>query len=128
MIVDSRARRGRDEPRAGVHFLVEGPRPPRSMAIGEVRRYILAPTYPMSYLVGRNAILALRERATAKGWTLRECHERLLAAGRIAPALIPRELGWCAALSLANTPIVRTRPWLVRRDEREEGEEGEVAL
>lgn len=57
-----------------------------------MRRYTLQPTYPSSYLVGRAAILALRERATAKGWSLRGFHDRLLAVGRIAPALVAREL------------------------------------
>ncbi len=76
-----------------VNFLVEGPRLERPTAIGEVRRHTLQPTQAMSYLVGRLAILRLRERARAKGWSLREFHDRLLATGSIAPSLAARELG-----------------------------------
>ncbi len=76
-----------------VNFLTQGPRLARPNAIAEARRHTLTPTQPSSYLVGRVSILNLRERAAARGWSLREFHERLHHLGGIAPELARRELG-----------------------------------
>lgn len=61
------------------------------MAAGEVRRYTMTPTYQSSYLLGRTAILTLREeykRRRDDGFTLREFHDRLLSYGNAPITLI----------------------------------------
>lgn len=62
---------------------------------GEVRRYCLQPTQPMSYLVGKTQILALRrecEERLGDDFSLRNFHDRLLAEGSIPVSLIRRKL------------------------------------
>jgi len=59
----------------------------------EVRRYCLTPTQPMSYLVGKTQVTALRDEWLERtGGTLREFHDRLLAEGSTPLALIRRKL------------------------------------
>ncbi|MDQ6824475.1 MAG: DUF885 domain-containing protein [Candidatus Eremiobacteraeota bacterium] len=63
----------------------------RPNAIGEVRRYTQEPTQPMSYLMGKQQIMALRERERARlggKFELRIFHDRLLSYGTIPVALI----------------------------------------
>ena len=60
-------------------------------AVGEVRRYTQSPTQPMSYLVGKQQIIELRDRQRRKlgnAFDLREFHDRLLSQGTIPVALI----------------------------------------
>jgi len=61
-------------------------------AVAEVRRYTLTPTQPSSYALGREAILALRDKARAKGWGMRFFHDKLLAAGSLPPKLLARDV------------------------------------
>lgn len=67
----------------------------RPLALSEVKRYTETPTQPSSYLVGREKILALRDRAK-KEWgasfTLKRFHDELLSHGTIAPGLIEEEM------------------------------------
>lgn len=61
---------------------------------GEVRRYCLSPTQPMSYLVGKLAIMKLREdmkRKLKEKFSLYDFHNAILKEGSIPPKLI--ELG-----------------------------------
>ncbi len=61
----------------------------------EVRRYAAEPTQAMSYLVGREAVLRLREewRERRRGkLDLRTFHDRFLAEGSIPVALIRRRM------------------------------------
>ncbi|HLW38643.1 MAG TPA: DUF885 domain-containing protein, partial [Candidatus Eremiobacteraceae bacterium] len=63
----------------------------RPNAIGEVRRYTQEPTQPMSYLMGKQQIMDLREREKARlraTFDLRSFHDRLLSYGTIPVALI----------------------------------------
>jgi uncharacterized protein (DUF885 family) len=58
----------------------------RPNAIGEVRRYCQTPTYPMSYMMGKREILALRRAVRERkgaGFRLREFHNELLSFGSI---------------------------------------------
>ena len=62
---------------------------------GEVRRYCLQPTQPMSYLVGKTQLLALRreyQQRLGDAYSLRDFHDRLLAEGSIPVSLIRRKL------------------------------------
>jgi uncharacterized protein (DUF885 family) len=61
----------------------------------EVRRYCLSPSQPMSYLVGKTQLLALRDeyrRKVGDRFTMRDFHDRLLAEGSIPVSLIRRKL------------------------------------
>ena len=61
----------------------------------EVRRYCLQPTQPMSYLVGKTQIMALRrefEELQGDDFSLRDFHDRLLSEGSIPVSLIRRKL------------------------------------
>jgi uncharacterized protein (DUF885 family) len=66
-----------------------------TLARNEVKRYTMSPTQPLSYLVGREAIFALRERFKAQEkerFSLKRFHEELLPRGTVPPALLAREM------------------------------------
>jgi uncharacterized protein (DUF885 family) len=68
----------------------------RTLAVSEVKRYTLTPTQPLSYLIGRQMIFDLRDRARARDgarFSLKAFHTDLLAHGTIPPGLIAREMG-----------------------------------
>jgi uncharacterized protein (DUF885 family) len=75
-----------------VAYMVERPKLEPPNAIAEVRRYTLTPTQPSSYALGREAILALRDKARAKGWGMRFFHDKLLGAGSLPPKLLGRDV------------------------------------
>lgn len=65
------------------------------MALGEASRYTVGPTYPSSYMVGRNQILLLRDECRARwgdAFSLRRFHDELLSYGSLPVALIRREM------------------------------------
>jgi uncharacterized protein (DUF885 family) len=67
----------------------------RVSALAEIKRYTLTPTQPMSYLVGKLEILALRadaERRLGSRFDLHDFHAALLARGTMPPALVREEL------------------------------------
>jgi uncharacterized protein (DUF885 family) len=67
----------------------------RSLALSEVKRYTSTPTQPLSYLLGRQAILELRDRFKAREkdkFTLRAFHTEILSHGTIPPGLVAREM------------------------------------
>jgi len=49
-----------------VNMLVEKTGMPKDGAVAEVRRYTQSPGYPLSYLLGKHLILALRDQVKAK--------------------------------------------------------------
>jgi uncharacterized protein (DUF885 family) len=74
-----------------VDMLVRVARLERPNAASEVKRYTQSPTQPMSYLMGKQQILDLRERERQRrgsAFSLREFHDRLLSYGTIPMALI----------------------------------------
>jgi uncharacterized protein (DUF885 family) len=65
------------------------------LAVSEVKRYTMSPTQPLSYLVGRERILAMRARyKEQKGaaYSLKAFHTELLSHGDIAQGLVEREM------------------------------------
>jgi uncharacterized protein (DUF885 family) len=88
-------------PRAAVDFLVTRAHLERPNAEAEVRRYCASPTQPMSYLIGRREILALRDACRARAgrnFSLGEFHDALLSfggipVGLVREALLTRPLG-----------------------------------
>jgi uncharacterized protein (DUF885 family) len=65
------------------------------LAVNEVKRYTTTPTQPLSYVVGRERLLAMRERykqKTGSAFTLKAFHAEVLSHGTIAPGLVEREM------------------------------------
>ncbi|HSL93494.1 MAG TPA: DUF885 domain-containing protein, partial [Bacillota bacterium] len=78
-----------------VRLLQDKIRQEHHMATGEARRYTVGPTYPSSYMLGRDQILALREECRVKwgvGFTLKRFHDELLSYGSLPVAMIRREM------------------------------------
>lgn len=63
-----------------------------TLARSEVRRYTESPTQPLSYIVGREIILRMRERYLKDGKSLKDFHREILSRGTISPVLIAQEL------------------------------------
>jgi uncharacterized protein (DUF885 family) len=63
-------------------------------AESEVKRYIYTPTQPMSYLVGKAAIMKLREdyRAKYPQASLREFHDKVLSIGSLPLSIVRQEV------------------------------------
>jgi uncharacterized protein (DUF885 family) len=60
-----------------------------------VRRYVITPTEPMSYLVGQSRLMELRAEASRRlggRFDLYRFHGELLAWGTIPPMLLKDEL------------------------------------
>lgn len=67
----------------------------RPVAEAEVRRYVLTPTEPMSYLVGQSLLMEIRAEAARRlggRFDLQGFHTELLACGTIPPTLLRDEL------------------------------------
>jgi uncharacterized protein (DUF885 family) len=67
----------------------------RPLALSEVKRYTEEPTQPLSYLVGREMILRLRERYKQQEgdrFTLKRFHADVLSRGGIVPGLLAEEM------------------------------------
>jgi len=78
-----------------VDYLRETAMVERVNAVAEVKRYTMTPTQPMSYLVGKLEILAIRaetERRLGSRFDLHDFHAALLGRGTLPPALAREEL------------------------------------
>lgn len=65
------------------------------LAVSEVKRYTAEPTQPLSYLVGRERIFAMRDRyqrQAGAAYSLKAFHAALLSHGDIAQGLVEREM------------------------------------
>lgn len=83
-------------PEEAVRFLVEEAKLEEPNAQAEVRRYTLTPTQPMSYILGKRAILALRDqvrRRQGDRFNLRRFHNDLLSHGSLPPRLVRESMG-----------------------------------
>ncbi|MES2210540.1 MAG: DUF885 domain-containing protein [Chloroflexota bacterium] len=86
IVLDVRMHRGELSVEAATDFLVEHTRFERPHALAEVNRYTSSPTYPLSYLLGKVLLLALRDderRRQGGQFRLRTFHDTLLANGSI---------------------------------------------
>ena len=86
---------GRMSPGQAVELLTSEPGLDRASAEAEVRGYALAPGRPMSYLVGRELLLELRDEAKRRmgaRFNLYDFHKALLSSGTVPPALARMEL------------------------------------
>ena len=96
VIVDVGLQRGEMTVEEAVDFMVGEAGLVRVQAVAEVKRYTANPTQPSSYLIGKLAIVSIRERferAQGGAFSLREFHDRLLDVGSIPPRLAEAALG-----------------------------------
>jgi len=95
IIVDAKLHSGRMSYDDAWRFMVDKCWPDTAFFKAEVRRYCLSPSQPMSYLVGKTQLLALRDGFRARmgeRFSLGDFHDRLLAEGSIPVSLIRRKL------------------------------------
>ncbi len=95
VVIDAGLQSGRMTPEAAVEMLVTEVMLDKPSAESEVRSYVMAPTQPMSYLVGKLALTELRDEARKRlgsRFDLSSFHAALLASGTIPPALVAEEL------------------------------------
>jgi uncharacterized protein (DUF885 family) len=96
IVIDMRLHQGRMTPAEAVDMLVRDADIERPNAEAEVRRYTYSPGYQMAYAIGKQELLALREkvrRAEGVGFSLRGFHDRVLDEGSLPVALIAEALG-----------------------------------
>jgi len=95
IILDIRMHRGELSTQEATTFLIEETGFQRSNARAEVDWYTYRPTYPLSYLVGRTLILALRadeQRRLGGAFRLRDFHDTLVRNGSLPISFHRRSL------------------------------------
>jgi len=95
IIVDAKIHTGRMSYDDAWRFMVEKCWPDTAFFKAEVRRYCLSPSQPMSYLVGKTQLMALRDeyrKHVGDQFSLKDFHDLLLAEGSIPVSLIRRKL------------------------------------
>ena len=78
-----------------VKLLVDDVHLERLLAISEVKRYSQTPTDPSAYMVGRQLIFKLRDRAKKRdgaSFSLKAFHSDLLTRGTVPPSLLAKEI------------------------------------
>jgi uncharacterized protein (DUF885 family) len=90
VVIDPSLQTGAMSVEDAVTLLVEGAKLARAQAEGEVRRYCMTPTQPMTYAMGKEQILALRDEFA--GWPPRRFHDALLSSGTLPFALVRLEM------------------------------------
>jgi uncharacterized protein (DUF885 family) len=79
-----------------IDFMMEHVRLERVNATAEVKRYTATPTQPSSYMIGKRAIMGIRDRYRQKAgsaFDLKTFHDDLLDLGNIQPKLVEMALG-----------------------------------
>jgi uncharacterized protein (DUF885 family) len=95
VVLDCRLHTGQMSFDEAVEFLVREPMLERPNAIAEVKRYTLTPTQPMSYVVGKQELLGLREevrRRLGERFDLHDFHAAVLLAGAMPVSLVRDEV------------------------------------
>ncbi|HEX3244433.1 MAG TPA: DUF885 domain-containing protein [Chloroflexota bacterium] len=90
VVIDASLHTGQMTFDEAVNLLVDEAKLARSQAEGEVRRYTMTPTQPMTYAMGKHAILELRKEHAKL--PLREFHDKVLSHGTIPLALVKRAM------------------------------------
>ncbi|MCD4690755.1 DUF885 domain-containing protein [bacterium] len=96
IVVDTSMQRGEMSLEEGIDFMVREVKLERVNAIAEVKRYATSPTQPSSYMIGKRAIMRIRERyerEAGAGFNLKAFHDGLLDLGSIQPALVEASFG-----------------------------------
>ncbi len=105
VVVDARLQRGEMTVEDGIQFMMDEAGLERVNATAEVRRYCGSPTQPMSYTVGKLAILDIRRRfeeAAGDSFDLKAFHDRLMDLGNLPPRLAEVSLGLRSADELRS--------------------------
>ena len=95
VVIDVGLHTGRMSVEDAQRFLIEEAMLSPADALAEVRFDLVNPTQPMSYLVGKLAIVELRREAQRRlgdRFRLHDFHAALLAGGALPPALVRREI------------------------------------
>lgn len=95
VVIDAALHSGRMTWEEAVALLADDVMLDPQTAASEVDRYVMSPTEPLSYLLGKLAITDLRNEARRRlgaEFDLYAFHEALLASGTIPPALVREEL------------------------------------
>jgi uncharacterized protein (DUF885 family) len=95
VVIDAALHAGRMTWEEAVGQLVDDVMLDPQTAASEVDRYVMTPTEPLSYLLGKLAIVELLNEARRRlgaGFDLHAFHAALLASGTIPPALVREEL------------------------------------
>lgn len=95
IIIDVSLHTNRMTFRQAVNFLIKRVHLEKNSAFTEVRRYTLTPTYPLSYMIGKWQILALREKIKKKQkdkFTLKKFHQSFLLSGSIPIKFVEKEI------------------------------------
>jgi uncharacterized protein (DUF885 family) len=90
VVIDAGLHTGSMTMEQAVDLLVNEAKLARPQAEAEVRRYTMSPTQPMTYAMGKHAILELRKEYSKL--SLREFHDKLLSHGTIPLALVRRAM------------------------------------
>lgn len=83
-------------PEQAVALLTDKVHLEKTLAWSEVKRYTATPTQPLSYLIGREKIFALREEFKKKDpehFTLKRFHDDFLSHGEMPQKLVAEEMG-----------------------------------
>lgn len=88
VVIDPSLHTGRMSFEEAVRFLVDEAKLAEAQARAEVRRYTMSPTQPMTYAIGKEEILRLRQEHSSL--PLRQFHDRLLSVGTIPLSLAER--------------------------------------
>jgi uncharacterized protein (DUF885 family) len=97
VIVDVGLQLGEMTVEEAIEFMMSEVGLERVNATAEVRRYAGNPTQPSSYLVGKLAIMSIRERYESRAgsaFDLKTFHDELLDMGSIQPALVEAQFGF----------------------------------
>lgn len=95
IIVDVKLQTGQFDYDQAVKWMTETLKSDSTYIKSEVLRYTMTPGQPMTYLMGKRAIVALRDRLRQKegsAFSLKRFHDRLLAEGSIPISLIEKKL------------------------------------
>ncbi len=95
VVIDMRLHQRRMTPAEAVDMLVREADLERPNAEAEVRRYIYTPGYQMSYAIGKQEIMRLREQVQAaegSRFALKSFHDRVLDEGSLPTPLIAEAL------------------------------------
>lgn len=88
VVIDASLHSGEMTFEDAVKFLVDQAKLAEAQARAEVRRYIMTPSQPMTYAIGKEEILRLRDEH--KSLSLRQFHDKLMGVGTIPLALARR--------------------------------------
>lgn len=91
IILDIKLHRGEITYEEAVEMLVKETGMSRTSAEAEVNRYIMTPTYPLSYLLGKHLLLEIRdelERKLGEKFDLKKFHDAILYSGKLPLGLL----------------------------------------